>query len=422
MLNRLTSPAHARLAPRVLAAASLGAFLVMAGCGKADDASKNAAQSAAATQQAGAAAQAASDPMSIVMRPEMAARVKVDVVSVGETVETVRLPGRLDKNLYRTARIGSPVEGRVLRIRSVLGQSVREGEVMADISSQALATAQLTFLKAASNEQLQQRAVERAQLLLAADVIGSAELQRRQNELSVARAEKRAAFDQLRTVGLSARTIEEIERTGHINSVLPVTATRSGTVTERPIAEGQVVQPSDALFVVSDLSSVWAVADVPEQDIAQIQLGQRVEIEVPALDPGLLEGKIVFIADVVNPETRTVRVGVDLPNQNRQLKPQMLINMRIEARRSKRQLVPAGAVVREQDGDHVFVVAEANRATLQAVRLGPERNGMRPLLDRLPEGTRIVVDGAFHLNNERQRRNLEGTSDAVASASPKAAK
>jgi cobalt-zinc-cadmium efflux system membrane fusion protein len=183
-----------------------------------------------------------------------------------------------------------------------------------------------------------------------------------------------------------------------------------------------VVQPSDALFVVSDLSSVWAVADVPEQDIAQVQPGQRVEIEVPALDAGLIEGKIVYIADVVNPETRTVRVGVDLPNQNRQLKPQMLINMRIEARRSKRQLVPAAAVVRESDGDHVFVLGEGDRATLTSVRLAPERAGMRPLVDRLPEGTRIVVDGAFHLNNERQRRNLEGSGDAVAQAGPKAGK
>ena len=409
---RSRRPARALAAALAVLAASLPA------CQRgADDAS--APSSAVAMPAPGSAAPAA-DPLSIVVPPEMAARIKVGPLPMGESVETLRIPGRLDKNVYRTARIGAPVAGRVLKVHVVLGQAVRQGQVMAEINSQELATQQLAFLKASSVEQLQTRAVERAELLLAADVIGSAELQRRQNELSVARAERRAAFDQLRTVGFSAAAIAQIERTGHIDSVLPITATRSGTVVERPIAEGQVVQPSEALFVVSDLSTVWAVADVPEQEASRVQLDQPVRIEVPALDDSLIEGKIVFIADVVNPETRTVRIGVNVDNAQRQLKPQMLITMHVEARRAKRQMVPAAAVVREQDADHVFVVGADNRATLRRVRLAPDHGGTRGLLERLPEDTRIVLEGAFHLNNERQRRNLEGGAQTVA-ASEKAA-
>lgn len=353
------------------------------------------------------------DPMVMPVSADMEQRLRIGPVPVGEAVDVLRLPGRFDKNLNRTARVGTPVTGRVTRMHARLGQNVTAGTVLAEISSQDLSTAQLTFLKAVSAEQLQTRAVERAQLLLAADVIGSAELQRRENELAVARAEKRAAFDQLRTVGFSARSVAEIERTGHINSTLPIAATRAGTVVERQIAEGQVVQPADTLFVVSDLSHVWAVADVPEQEADQIRRGQKVQIEVPALDMGLIEAEIVYIADQVNSETRTVRVGVDVENPYRQLRPQMLITMHIEALRNRRMLVPSAAVVREQNADHVFLI-EAGRAKLVPVKLGPEQMGRRAVLDGLPAGAQIVLDGAFHLNNERVRRNLEGTATAAA--------
>ena len=121
-------------------------------------------------------------------------------------------------------------------------------------------------------------------------------------------------------------------------------------------------------------------------------------------------GKIVYVADVVNPETRTVRVSVDLDNPERKLKPGMLITMLIDGRSAKRQVVPAAAVVREADADHLFVETAPNTVRLTRVKLGVERGGMRPVLDKLPDNTRIVLDGGFHLNNERQRRNLDSAA------------
>ena len=399
--------ALAMVAGSVAVACTLPACESEAGAGKAQ---AGAAQASAAPAQA-----APADPMTVALTPEIEQRLKVGPVPIGEAVDTLRIPGRFDKTLNRTARIGAPLTGRVTRVHGAMGQNVAAGTVLAEITSQELSTAQLAFLKAASAEQLQGRAVERAQLLLAADVIGSAELQRRENELAVARAEKRAAFDQLRTVGFAARSIAEIERTGHINSTLPITATRAGTVVERQIAEGQVVQPADTLFVVSDLSHVWAIADVPEQSADQIRRGQKVQIEVPALDMALIEGEIIYIADQVNPETRTVRVGVDVDNPHRLLRPQMLITMHIEAYRNKRPLVPSAAVVREQNADHVFVV-NGGQAKLVPVKLASEHGGRRAVVDGLTADAQIVLDGAFHLNNERVRRNLEGTATAAASA------
>jgi membrane fusion protein, heavy metal efflux system len=347
------------------------------------------------------------DPNSIIVTPEISGLIKIKTLEVAEVREHIRIAGRLELNGYKTARIGAPVTGRINEIRALIGQEVRQGEALAEINSQELTAAQLAFLKAHSAEQLASRAVERAELLLASDVIGSAELQRRQNELSVSRSEKRASADQLRVLGISVRSVEQLEASGKLISAAPISATQSGTVIERKIALGQVVQPSDALFVVSDLRSLWASADIPEQEAAQVKRGQKVEIEIPALNNARRTGNIIFVSDVVNPETRTVRVGVDLDNPEKLLKPQMLISMVIEGKTVKRIVVPAGAVVRENDQDHIFVEQGSGPYKLTRVKLGPEKAGQRALMEPLSEGKKVVIDGAFHLNNERIKRNLE---------------
>ena len=117
----------------------------------------------------------------------------------------------------------------------------------------------------------------------------------------------------------------------------------------------------------------------------------------------------MFVADVVNPETRTVRVGVDLSNPGKLLKPQMLISMITEGPSAQRTVVPAAAVVREADADHLFLELESGLVKLIKVKLGPAKDGVRPVLEKLPEGKRLVIDGAFHLNTERLKRNLEKT-------------
>ncbi len=248
--------------------------------------------------------------------------------------------------------------------------------------------------------------MERARQLFASDVIGRAELQRRESELAIASAEQRAAADQLRVLGMSQAAISRLGNNGAINSVTPVVSTVAGTVVERRITQGQVVQPADALYVVADLSEVWVTAEVPEQQAALVRTGQAVDIEVPALG-ARLTGKLIYVADTVNPETRTVTVRSRVDNAGRQLKPAMLATMLIQAAAVERIVVPAEAVVRENNADHVFVETAPRSYRLTPVRLGPEGGGQRPVLDGLKAGERIVAAGAFHLNTERKRKELE---------------
>ncbi len=390
----LPPPARPRL--RSVSLALSLAVAVLAGCAK----------------EAPPAAAAPVDPLLVSAAPELAGILKVGPATSQPLAETLRVAGRLDFDEQRVIRIGAPVTGRVTDIRAILGQQVKAGEVLARLNSTELGQAQLAFLKASGNRGLAQRAAERARVLYQSDVIAAAELQRRENEFAMGQAESRAAADQLKVLGMSAKAIEQLAATGAIASFSPVVATLAGSVVERQVTLGQVVQPADALFTVADLSRLWAVAEVPEQQAALVSVGQSVNIEVPALGEQLLTGKLINISDTVNPETRTVRVRTELANPGQRLKPAMLATMLITSKPVARLAVPAAAIVRENNGDHLFVQVAPNQFRLTAVTLGSEsRRGeqaWRPVLGGLKEGALVVVEGAFHLNNERKRKELEG--------------
>jgi cobalt-zinc-cadmium efflux system membrane fusion protein len=361
-----------------------------------------------------ATVQEASKPESDVMRvfaPEsLRTQIQVSEVQSQDLSDMLRVAGQIDFDEQALTRIGASVTGRVTQIQASLGQIVNKGDTLALINSSELSGSQLAYLKARSEKELHRRTVERAKTLFEADVISAAELQRRESEYEIASAETRAAQDQLRVLGVSPKSIERLGSTGTIDSVASVMATIKGVVVERKIAAGQVVQPSDVLFAVADLSRVWAVAQVPEQQVGQVKVGQSVSIEVPALGHEKLEGKLIYVGQTVNPETRTVLVRTELDNKSGRLKPSMLASMLIESTPVKRLVVPITSVVRQEDADHVFVELSANNFRLTAVKLAAEQNGQRVVLEGLKPGMRIVSDGAFHLNNHRNLAEMENGS------------
>ncbi|HEY1181125.1 MAG TPA: efflux RND transporter periplasmic adaptor subunit, partial [Rhodocyclaceae bacterium] len=349
------------------------------------------------------------DPMLVKAEGPLLEHIKLAPAATAPVSDTLRVAGRIDFDEQRLARIGSSVNGRVTDLYAQLGQHVNKGEVLARLHSNELSTAQLAYLKARSQMELNRRNVERAQSLFATDVISDAELQRRTNEFEISSAETRAARDQLRVLGLPQSSIDQLGKSGAIDSVAPVISSIKGVVVERKVAAGQVVQPADSLFVVAELSRVWAIAQVPEQQVSQVKEGQAVQIEVPALGHEKLVGKLIFVGQTINPDTRTVLVRTELDNKDGRLKPAMLASMLIEAAPTERLVVPNSAVVRENDTDYVFLALADHQFRLARVKLGPQSNGYRVVLEGLNPGEPIVIEGGFHLNNERNRKELEGS-------------
>jgi cobalt-zinc-cadmium efflux system membrane fusion protein len=349
----------------------------------------------------------APDPMEVTIKPEMRAQFELGSAQEMNITPWLEVAGRIEANEQLVTRIGASVTGRVTQVLAEVGDRVRTGQTLARISSPELTNMQLNYLRAYSTAAQAQRALERAQLLIQADVIGTAELQRRESELVVARAEMRAASDQLVQAGLPVDAIDRLREQGNLHPSAAISATLTGVVIERKISTGQVAQPGDPLFTVANLDNVWVVGALPEQIARAALAGQNVDIQVPALGDRMLSGKIVYVGDTVSVDTRSVMIRTQVDNARRDLKPQMLATMRIRGEPQTALAIPAKAVVRENDRDHVFVRKSDLVFQLTPVELGPANGDHRPVLKGLSLGAQVVAQGAFHLNNERKRAELE---------------
>ncbi len=371
------------------------AVLLLTGCDKASE------------EQAPKQSTAERDINSITARPELEGRIEIGQPALIDLADKILVPSRVQVDEERTAQIGSYVTGRIIDMFVILGAYVKAGDRLARITSPDLTQAQLAYLRAVSRVVVTQKASERAHHLLAADVIPLAEVERRQSELEIAQAELSAATDQLRLFGMGDQELKELKKRGKILPWMDIKATREGYVIARNVIVGQVVQPSDPLFQVADLSHVWVVGDVPEQIAREVHLEQHVEIQVPALGTQLMDGVIIFVSDTINRLTRTVMTRVMVENPERKLKPDMLANMHITDPQHKILVVPESAIVRELNLDYVFIALGDNRFQRVPVELGPEVADLRPVLKGLTIDQRIVTAGAFHLDSERKLAELE---------------
>lgn len=347
------------------------------------------------------------DPLEVVITPEIQKQIKTDLVNYQDISDTLLIPGRLETQNRRLAKIGSPIIGRVSDLYVSLGDVVKKGQVLARVNSIELTQTQLTLIKSSQLIGLKTKAVERAKLLFEADVISKAEMLRVENELDAVKADYRASRDQLIVLGMSEKAVEKIETSGQINSFGDVISRFDGIIISRSINVGQIVNPQDTLFQVADLSKLWAVALIPEQQSSFIQKDEVVTIEIPALDNKKIETKIIFEDSIVDPQTRTVMVRAELDNPNLFLKPDMLTSMHIRSKKISRIAIPISSLVRENDRAHVFVQNTPQTFRLREVELGTKDGNLITVLGGIAQGETIVSDGAFHLNSERKKKELE---------------
>ena len=347
------------------------------------------------------------DHLEIIITPEIQKQTKNEVVKYQDIGETLMIPGRLETQNRKLVKIGSPITGRVSDLFVSLGDVVKKGQVLAKVNSIDLTQTQLTLIKSTQLIGLKTKAVERAKLLFEADVISKAEMLRIENELDAVKADYRASRDQLMVLGMNEKTLEKLESSGQINSYGDVISRSDGIIISRAINLGQIVNPQDNLFHVADLTKLWAVANIPEQQASFIQKDEIVTIEIPALENKRIDAKIIFEGSIVDPETRTVLVRSEIDNQSLSLKPDMLTSMYIQSKKVSRLAVPTVAIVRENDRNYVFIQNSPKTYRLREVQLGHKDGNLITILSGLTKGENIITDGAFHLNSERKKKELE---------------
>jgi cobalt-zinc-cadmium efflux system membrane fusion protein len=333
-------------------------------------------------------------------------QIKIVAIGEGQIYDSLRLPARIDFDQQHVARIGATVTGRIIETKTVLGQDVKKGEQLAMLNSTELGLAQAAYLKTISQVNLRRLSASRARRLLASAIIPASELQERESILEEAEVDLRTATDQLRVLGMSDSELARLSRDKKIYSLLPITSTIQGTIVERNVTIGQVVQPADALFTVADLAHVWVVAELPEQQVSWVHKGAPSLATIAALPGEELRGCLIYVADTVDPDTRTVTVRMELANPQRLFKPHMLANLVIHKQSENELILPDSAVIRVDDGDHVFVEKLPGEFELRPVQLGSPNGKVRRVISGLRSGDKVVIEGGFHLNSERLRKDL----------------
>jgi len=341
------------------------------------------------------------NPNEVVASDAMLQQIKFQQAIKIPIKRSLDIPGSIEVKQNLLARIGSPVQGRIIEISGMLGQTVKQGDVLAVINSTELAQQQLNYIKAVQMVELKTKAYERAVLLFDADVVSEAQKLERKTELSAAKAEMEASKDQLFVMGMTIKEIDAIQSETQIDAITSIVAKIDGKIIKKNVNVGQVVEPTEDIFTIAELSEVWGVAQVPERQIGFLKEGDDILIDVPAYEEKRVEGKISYLGDIVDPITRTVTIRTEIDNSHGLLKPDMLITMKVSGKEVEKVGVPVNAIVSIDDIPNVFIKIADNKFLLRPVTLGIKNKEFIHIEDGLLEGEEVVIDGAFHLNNER---------------------
>jgi cobalt-zinc-cadmium efflux system membrane fusion protein len=337
------------------------------------------------------------------------ANIRIEEVSLRSLENVLQVPGNVQFNENKLAHVGSRVPGRVVEVRANLGDKVKQGDSLAIIDSTELGTAQSEYLKAKANFLAQEKAYERAKKLLEGKAISLGEYQKREAEYMTVRAEFKAAEDKLHLLGLSEAEVKRIGSEHVINSKVAVRAPFSGTVVERHATLGEVIEPAANLFTLADLSTLWVIADLPEKDITLAKTGLPVEIKVSSYPDEVFKGTVAYIADQIDPSTRTVKVRTEVDNSLGKLKPEMFATIFITTQIMSDVLaIPQEAVQTDGNKKIVFIDKGNGGFEKREVSLGNQVDSFYQVVSGVKPGERIVTKGSFLLKSEAEKGEIGG--------------
>ena len=343
-------------------------------------------------------------PDSVTLTAEQAKAVKVAAIAEHDFAPHHQTEGFIDFNQDRSVQVFSPWQARIARVLAKAGDDVRKGDVLFTIDSPDLVTAESNLIAAAGVLQLTTRALERARAMFESQSIAQKDLDQAASDQQTAQANLEAARAAVRIFGKSDAEIERIIAGRSTAAELRISSPISGRVTARNAAPGQLVQPGNgsAPFTVADISTMWMVANVTEDELPQMRLGQPVEASLAAYPARRFAGNVINIGAAVDPSTHRVTVRSEIQDPRHELRPQMLGTFVIRTGVAVRSpAVPLAGVVREGDGTmEVFVTGDGRRFERRPVKLGAQQDGLHQILDGVAEGERIATDNALFLANE----------------------
>jgi cobalt-zinc-cadmium efflux system membrane fusion protein len=308
--------------------------------------------------------------------------------------------GTVAFNGDRSTQVIAPVSGPVSRILVAPGARVERGQPLATVSSPDFAEAVASYRKAEGAWRNAERIATLDEQLFANDALARSDLDQARTDLAAATADREAARSQLRSLGLDDTAIAAIRDGKPVSAQAAVRAPIGGTLVERLITPGQLLQAGTTpCFTIADLSTVWVMANVFESDVGAVRRGEAAFVTTDA-SPDTLAGRVDYVADLVDPATKATAVRVVVPNPTRLLRRDMLVRVAIRASRPRTGItIPVAAVLRDDENlPFVYVAVTGGTFGRRRVDLGGRIGDRYEVASGLKPGESVVTDGALFLN------------------------
>jgi len=292
----------------------------------------------------------------------------------------IRATGRVAVDETRVRKVNVKIEGFVEKLFvDSMGQKVAKGQPLFRLYSPELLAAQNEFLLALKTRNA-----------LGSSSSGSELLE--------------SARKRLRLWDIPESALQELERSGTPTKSIAIPSPVSGVVTMKNVVEGARISPMDAPFEITDLSSVWVVADIYESELSQIRIGMAAVLTLAAFPGRSFQGHVQFLEPVLDPKTRTAKVRIAFANPSGELRPELFGDVLLKSALRKGLLVPADAVLDAGLRKVVFVEESENRFTPREVKVGAATGTMVEILSGLEKGEKVASGAAFLLDSESRLR------------------
>lgn len=322
--------------------------------------------------------------------------------------------GEVDFNLDKLAHVSARLSGRVENVKKTLGDDVKRGTWLVVLDSIELGQAKADYLQSKAMEDVARRSLAREEALLKDKIASQRAVYESRGRHLTAVSKMNVAREKLRLYGLSDETIAGLKFGDPGASSLAVRAPIGGRIVDKHVTHGELVTPEKSLFTIADLSALWVWIDLFERDLPLVHVGDDVAIVADAVPGRTFIGKIGYIRDEVDRDTRAVRARIDVDNPERNLKPGMFTTVQIAdphgidgASTAKHGLaVPIAALIREGETRFLFVRKGPETFEQRRVTLGRRSGHLVEVLDGVSEGENVIIKGAFFLKSEANKSSL----------------
>lgn len=320
--------------------------------------------------------------------------------------ERIYVPGVVSYDLENTARIGSRVQGRIIKIFVNEGDYIKKNQNVFSIASTELGEMESRYKKAVSRKESLRIQLDRAKELYEKKITSAKEYESTLMEYNTSKTEAENSYNALLSYGLSSSEIQNILNGKTYSLSLNIKSPLSGTITERNAIIGQSVSVEDNLFTVSNLSKVWVILELYEKDLNMVSVGQFAEIIPVGNETGSVKARITHVGEIIDPVTRTSEIRFELDNKNRRFRPGQSVSSLLKGSSQdydedkKTFTLPIVAIHKIEGEDFVFLKLEDGNFQAKPVEVGKTIDDQVEIISGLEIEDKVVTEGSFILKSE----------------------